>query len=80
MVVIVAKIVPPFLHSLLGGSWVVISPLSRVISIVTLLITPLITTHEPPSTNQRQEIPKHRASWRDQSLQGLGLSVIRGQM
>ena len=39
---------------LLGGSWVVISmticPLIWVITIVTLLITPLITTHEPPST------------------------------
>ena len=38
---------------LLGGSWVVISgvisPLIWVISIVTLLITPLMTTHEPPS-------------------------------
>ena len=41
-------------RALLGGSWVVISglisPLIWVISIVTLLITPLITTHEPPST------------------------------
>ena len=40
-------------HGVLGGSWVVISgvisPLIWVISIVTLLITPLITTHEPPS-------------------------------
>ena len=39
---------------LLGGSWVVISgaisPLIGVITIVTLLISPLITTHEPPST------------------------------
>ena len=39
----------------LGGSWVVISralsPLIWVITIVTLLITPLIiTTHEPPNT------------------------------
>ena len=38
---------------LLGGSWVVISrliiPLIWVISIVTLLITPLKITHEPPS-------------------------------
>ena len=38
---------------ILGGSWVVISgvisPLLWVISIVTLLITLLITTHEPPS-------------------------------
>ena len=37
----------------LGGPWVVIigviNPLIRVISKVTLLITPLITTHEPPS-------------------------------
>ena len=41
--------VPP----LLGGSWVVISgvisPLIWVITIVTLLITPEITPHEPPS-------------------------------
>ena len=39
--------------TLLGGSWIVISrvisPLIWVISIVTLLITLLITTHEPPS-------------------------------
>ena len=39
---------------ILGGSWVVISgvisPLIWVISIVTLLIILLITTHEPPST------------------------------
>ena len=38
----------------LGGSWVgisgVISPLICVITRVTLLITPHITTHEPPST------------------------------
>ena len=39
---------------LLGGSWVVISgvtsPLIWFITILTLLlITPLITTHEPPS-------------------------------
>ena len=40
-------------QTLLGGSWVVISgvisPLIWVINIVTLLITPPITTHEPPS-------------------------------
>ena len=39
--------------SILGGSWVgisgVISPLIWVMSIVTLLISLLITTHEPPS-------------------------------
>ena len=38
----------------LGGSWVVISrvisPLIWAITIVTLLITPLLTSHEPPST------------------------------
>ena len=38
---------------LLGGAWVVISrdisPLIRVISIATFLITPIISTHEPPS-------------------------------
>ena len=37
----------------LGGSWVVISgvksPLAGVIIVVALLITPLRTTHEPPS-------------------------------
>ena len=40
-------------HCLLGGSWLVISgvisPLTWVISLVTLLITPRITTHELPS-------------------------------
>ena len=39
----------------LGGSWVVISgvrsPLIWVISIVTLLITLLVATHEPPSSS-----------------------------
>ena len=39
----------------LGGSGVVISgvtsPLSKVISIVTLLITLHIATHEPPNTH-----------------------------
>ena len=41
---------------ILGGSWVVISriisPLIWVMSIVILLITLLITTHEPPSTQK----------------------------
>ena len=40
----------------LGGSWVVISgvisPLIWVINTVTLLMTPLITTHEPPSSRK----------------------------
>ena len=39
---------------LLGGSWVVIhgviSPLIWAVTLVTWLITPLITTHEPPSS------------------------------
>ena len=38
--------------TVLGGSWVVtsgvMSPLIWVISVVTRLITPLLTTHEPP--------------------------------
>ena len=38
---------------LLGGSWVfinsIISPLRSVLIMVTLLITPLVSTHEPPS-------------------------------
>ena len=41
---------------MLGGSWVVISgvisPPIWVINIATLLITPLITTHEPPSSEE----------------------------
>ena len=44
----------PTFWGLLGVSWVVISrvisPLIGVILIVTLLMTPLIATHEPPST------------------------------
>ena len=44
-------------ETLLGGSWVVISgvmsPLIWVITIVTRLITPLIPTHEPPSSRGR---------------------------
>ena len=47
------KLLPQALYTLLGGSWVVISmvlrPVIWVMTIVTLLITPLITTHEPPS-------------------------------
>ena len=41
---------------LLGGSWVVISgvisPLIWVITIGSLLITPLIANHEPPSSRR----------------------------
>ena len=43
-----------------GGSWVVISgvisSLVWLIIIVTLLITPLITTHEPPSKLQQRPL------------------------
>ena len=46
------------LMSILGGSWVGISmvrsSLIWVITIVALLITPLITTHEPPSIERGQ--------------------------
>ena len=45
---------------LLGGSWVVISGvvslLIWVITIVALLLTPLITTHEPPSRLPRSNL------------------------
>ena len=34
---------------LLGGSWVVISRVTILITHIRGLITPLITTHEPPS-------------------------------
>ena len=44
---------PPNLVQLLGGSWIVISgvisPAIWVRSIVTLPITLVVTTHEPPS-------------------------------
>ena len=40
-------------EGILGGSWVVMSgdrsPLIWVVIIVTLFITPYMTTHEPPS-------------------------------
>ena len=57
----------PSAAPLLGGSWVVISgvirPLIWVITIVTILITLLITTHEPPSKPQTPTLflsfPKH---------------------
>ena len=43
----------PLRYTVLGGSQVVISrvinPLRWAITIVTLLVNPLITTHEPPS-------------------------------
>ena len=49
--------------SLRGGSWVAISraisPLIGVINIVILLITPLTTTHEPPS----KVMPNSRNTW-----------------
>ena len=47
---------------ILGGSWVVvngvISPLIWVISIVTVLTTPLVTAHEPPSGAYRRVDPQ----------------------
>ena len=47
---------------LLGGSWVVISrvisPLIWVISIVILLITLVLTTHEPPSFSRCPRRPE----------------------
>ena len=40
---------PLWLEALLGGSWVVISRILRVITHIRGLITLAITTHEPPS-------------------------------
>ena len=39
--------------TLLGGSWVVTS---GVISKVTILITPLLTAHEPPSSPRQENM------------------------
>ena len=40
-------------EGLLGGSWAVISPVVWVITVGTLLVTPVITTtYEPPSMVQ----------------------------
>ena len=48
--------------SILGGSWVVISgvlsPLIWVITVVTLLLTPFITTPEPPSRGLGSGFPE----------------------
>ena len=53
-------------HLILGGSWVVISGvislLIWVITIVTLLITPVITTHEPPSNTPKPPDVQARAT------------------
>ena len=49
------------LNLLLGGSWVVISGDIRKVTIIIAhsrgLITPLITTHEPPSRVDLQALP-----------------------
>ena len=57
------------LRGLLGGSWVVISRVrSRVTILITHikgLITPLITTHEPPSRVQGREMKLRRLEVKD---------------
>ena len=56
------------MRGLLGGSWVVISgAISPLISIVTLLITPLRTTHEPPSGGLSLA-PGSRSRWASGNL------------
>ena len=82
-------------ETLLGGSWVVIhgiiSPLIQIINIVTLLITSLRTTHEPPSRRNSRSLghvvqvlnlpsatPSHRDGpglWGFQYFGGLGFGV-----
>ena len=56
--VVVSEEAQAVVVAVLGCSWAVInrviSPLIRVITIVILLITPLITTHEPPSSTGRE--------------------------
>ena len=65
-------------NHVLGGSWVVISgvisPLRWVISIVTLLITVLITTHEPPCRDAPS--PAARCLIRTHILRLLGPKTI----
>ena len=57
---------------LLGGSWAVISgvisPLIWAISMVALLITTLITTHEPPS----RAYPEKASKWNFGKRVGVG--------
>ena len=63
--------------SLLGGSWVVISgvisPLIWVISIVTLRIALLITTHEPPSRSTHSRVVAVSVALMDTDEMDLGL-------
>ena len=58
--------------SLLGGPWVVISrvvsPLIWVITTVSLLITPLIPTQEPPSKVMRRQATGENLSFRVRGL------------
>ena len=42
-----------------------------VITIVSLLMTPLITTHEPPSTSMSVNLPKGRFGWVKVALFGV---------
>ena len=67
-------------ESLLGGSGVVISrvisPLVWVISIVNLLMTLLITTHEPPSSSRVARVRSLAARIPDKSRS----SVTSGPM
>ena len=63
---------------ILGGSWVVrsggvISPLVWVITVVTLLIAPLITTHEPASRFRRSQL--HTANF----LAILAVKLLHGK-
>ena len=72
--------IPASVAMLLGGSWLVISrvisPLIGVITIVTLVITPLITTREPPSRSSESLNPDHpklRTSYsKPHKVRGLG--------
>ena len=64
----------------MGSYMWVISPLIRVISIVTLLITPLITTHEPSSKGLGFGNPRARRSLSKGASFGDPVSVEGGSL
>ena len=66
--------------SLLGGSWVVISGVTSRVTVVIIhikgLITPLITTHEPPSSLPTFSERGPGAPAEDLGLRVWGLGVL----
>ena len=56
----------------------VISPLIWIISIVTLLITPLVTTPELPGRHHDSDLWLPKLQFQDFYVQGLGLRAVLG--